>query len=183
MIVRYMRRLATYASLTLGVSVCLGAASCGSDDDSAVDSGTPVGGAGSGAGQVGSAGSASGNAGSGEAAAGSAGMATALMCGRNTCTSSLFTAACCTTDGSCGLGTADECLELNQEGILDRRCADQALIAFGMVAKGCCKASGKCGLMFTRIGLGCVERTAIPSWASSGNEWTATDCSDADAGI
>jgi hypothetical protein len=70
-----------------------------------------------------------------------------------------------------------------QEGTLDTRCADQAFIAFGMVAKGCCKSTGKCGLMLTRIGLGCVERTAIPAWASSGGEWIAALCTDADSGM
>jgi hypothetical protein len=106
------------------------------------------------------------------------GFAAPIQCGSDTCEGSFFVAACCTTANTCGFGTADECLESNQEGTLDARCADQALIAFGSFAKGCCKANGNCGLMIERPGLGCVERTSIPSWASSGNDWTASACAE-----
>jgi len=104
------------------------------------------------------------------------GFAAPIQCGSETCEGSFFVAACCTTSNTCGFGTTDECLESNQEGTLDARCADQALIAFGSFAKGCCKANGNCGLMIERPGLGCVERTSIPSWASSGNDWTGAAC-------
>jgi hypothetical protein len=170
---RFVITLATCASLALCAALSLGATGCGAEDTGA-GSGIPTGG-GSGGGTA--------NAGSAGGIAGAAGTTPPLTCGANTCTSSFFTTACCRKDNTCGLGTADECLELNQEGTLDTRCADQAFIAFGMVAKGCCKSTGKCGLMLTRIGLGCVERTAIPAWASSGGEWNAALCTDADSGM
>jgi hypothetical protein len=105
-----------------------------------------------------------------------------VVCGGNTCAPAFFVAACCARDNLCGLGPATECLEANQEGELDDRCADQALIAFGTIAKGCCKPNGMCGLMLKQPSLGCVERTALPSWASSGGKVTAAMCSAASSG-
>jgi hypothetical protein len=173
---QFSRRLVSCTSLVLCVAF-LGTTGCGDEDvDSDLEAPTAGGITGGSSGSAGMA-----RTGSSGATAG-LGSAAPLTCGKNTCASSFFVPACCASDTACGRGTASECLELNQEGTPDARCADQALIAFGSVAKGCCKSNGKCGLMLAQQGLGCIERTAMPSWATSGNKWTASSCSDTDAG-
>lgn len=187
---RILTELAARASIAFCVLHTLVASGCRSDTavpaDTTLTGGATGGVALGGSGDTGAAPSArSGAAGAAgtSGAAGSSGASAPVICGAETCKASLFVGACCTKSNTCGLGTAQECLETNQQGTLDARCADQALIAFGSFAKGCCKANGNCGLMIERPSLGCVERTAIPSWASSGNKWTAATCADSDAGM
>jgi hypothetical protein len=178
---RFSAGLTLWSSVALCAAQCLATTGCGDSSETIVDGGTASGGGGSDPGGSGGGGSPA-NAGSSGGTAGAGGMEAPVICGADTCTSSFFLKACCTKAKQCGRGTQDECLELNQEGTLDTRCADQALIAFGSVAKGCCKANGQCGLLLTGQGLGCVERSQMPSWASGGAKWTAAACSDADAG-
>jgi hypothetical protein len=202
----FLNMLVTCASVTLCGVLFLGTSGCGGDDDdnnatdSGLDAATGGGGTTSGAGGTtadragaggdktgiggdkGGAGGTTVKAGAGGGSAGAGGSTVAVTCGGKTCAGSVVpgVTACC-VNGGCGLGTADACTASSQAGTLDSNCPDHTITAYNTTIKGCCRPDGKCGEMFTQTGLGCVERTAVPTWADG--PLTAKTCTAADSGI
>lgn len=174
----FLNILLTCASATLCAALYLGTAGCGDDDDdddTTTDAGAGKGGGGgsSNAGAGGSTKAGAGGttkAGAGGGSAGAAGAAPApITCGTKTCQPSITgIPACCATADTCGLGDAAECTALGQLGTADTNCPDYSMTVAGTAypVKGCCRPDGKCGVNFATTGLGCVARTAVPSWAS-----------------
>ena len=76
---------------------------------------------------------------------------------------------CCTAEGACGvtepslLGGGD-CFALDQPGVQDGQCPDEALEVVSGVSipvPGCCKPTNECGLDLNPLGVGCAERGAV----------------------
>lgn len=143
-------------------------AACGASDDAAGDAGSgPRGPAAAGAPATAPGGGSGGNGGAG-GTGGTTGATTplpGLTCGDAACAVSQLAAsfgiiACCTVDDECG-GMALECLPLNQAGMPDADCPG-GMDASGMYPlSGCCRPDGQCGLDYSAVGWGCVERERI----------------------
>jgi hypothetical protein len=70
---------------------------------------------------------------------------------------------CCLPDGSCGAGVNSECRELDQAGEPDARCPSQAAPGGAGEFAGCCRPDDRCGVD-VGMGLGCIERSDLPSY-------------------
>jgi hypothetical protein len=170
-------------SLIVGF-LCVGAVGCESDDDNGGNNsgtGGASGTGGTGGATGGTGGATGGTGGTGGATGGTGGMGGGsggmggmpapmpIMCGTNTCNPvmSLSTlAACCMPDMSCGLVTGGDaanpvCTQIGQEGEADTNCPSEPN-ALSQMTPGCCKPSGKCGLLSMTL-MGCVERTEYPA--------------------
>lgn len=87
--------------------------------------------------------------------------------------------ACCLPDGSCGAGVNSECRPVRQPGVLDATCPSHRAWDDTLEFAGCCRPNDRCGVDVS-LGLGCVERTDLPSYLNG--PLTAFRCSFDDPG-
>jgi hypothetical protein len=195
-----MQRLDRFSALGLVCALAVAGLGCGGDDDdSGMDSGTPIGtggvGSGTGGTMSGTGGTSSGTGGTRGGTGGSMVMTpmcddtvpTTATCGGTNCPAASGMAAlvcsvpCCLADNTCGfkrarMGMVGECVPV---GVPDPNCPD--MMGAGSTMEGCCAVSGHCGVI-SGVDMTCITSSPLLPMLMPGDACEPGDGGTADGG-